>query len=150
MPTFTERFIVLVPRERLYRQLVRVERLAEASDRIQAVQRLDRRPPGVGASWRVAGDFGPFGGDFILTLTEAEPPKRLVWLSQARGWRSEFALELEHVAHGATRATASWTLAPIGLIARISAPAVAALEPRIETGFRKAMKRARRRLAAEY
>jgi uncharacterized protein YndB with AHSA1/START domain len=105
MPSTTETTIVDRPAEEVFARAADFSDLAEWDPTFESSRRIDSGPLGVGSSFAVRGSVAGKDLDLTLTITEYDPPRRVVFSGQGEGLDTTERLEVARRAEGGSEVT---------------------------------------------
>ncbi|MEL7465706.1 MAG: SRPBCC family protein [Pseudomonadota bacterium] len=139
------------PAEEAFVALADIDRLFAALQRKSpiTVERLSGGPAtAVGDRWRVSGDLKLGRRSGVVEITKLMEPTSIAFRTEGSGYLAKTEIAISPEGTTACRLSARNRIFADSLKARLAAPFIRLYRKRIERGFRKLLKRAKRRLEA--
>jgi uncharacterized protein YndB with AHSA1/START domain len=105
MPETTETITVARPVDEVFARVADFSRLAEWDPTFEASRRVDDGPLGVGARFDVTGTTAGQTVNLLLTVTEYDPPRRIVFDGSGDGLDTTERLEVNPTDDGGSEVT---------------------------------------------
>ena len=137
------------PAERVFDQLSDIEGLFASMQRKTPIEVARLRGEGaaaVGDRWRVAGTLRIGRREGVVAVTRLDRPTAIAFSTDGGGYLTETEMTIASAGDDACRLAVRNRISANSVKARLAAPFIRLYRRRIEKGFRKLLKRAKKRL----